>query len=186
MAARLLRDKGIYEYLDASKRVKERGYVVDFWLAGALLAEGNPASLTPSELDAIKDEYSVQLLGHRSDIADLFTQCSIIVLPSWREGLPKVLVEAAACGRAVVTTDVPGCRDAIEPGVTGTLVELQNPESLADAIIELLDNPTMLDAYGVSGRHLAESVFDITKIVDQHIDIYQGLASTSNNQYSVT
>jgi glycosyltransferase involved in cell wall biosynthesis len=91
--------------------------------------------------------------------------------------LPKVLIEAAACGRAVVTTDVPGCRDAIEPGLTGLLVTVRDPISLADAIQFLIENPERRKQMGASGRALAEREFAIEKVVDAHLAIYRELTN---------
>lgn len=99
-------------------------------------------------------------------------------LPSfYGEGLPKVLIEAAACGRAVVTTDWPGCRDAIVPNETGLLVPVKDSMTLADAIQHLVENPAQRLAMGEKGRKLAEDVFDVNKVVAQHIDIYKTLES---------
>ena len=113
------------------------------------------------------------MLGYRDDIAALFAQSHIVVLPSYREGLPKVLVEAAACGRAVVTTDVPGCRDAIEPGRTGLLVPVRNARALADAIERLIQDRELRRRMGQAGCELAEREFAIEKIVAAHLDIYR-------------
>ena len=100
----------------------------------------------------------------------------VVVLPSYYgEGLPKVLIEAAACGRAVVTTDHPGCRDAIEAGVTGLLVPVRNAEALANAIEKLLSNPNRCAEMGKAGRVLAESAFDEKQVVAAHLQIYQEL-----------
>ena len=100
---------------------------------------------------------------------------SIVVLPSYREGFPKVLIEAAACGRAVITTDVPGCRDAIEDGITGFMVPVRNSKALAEKICILLDNPLLCRKMGKAGRSRAEEVFDVNKVVDKHIKIYAEL-----------
>jgi glycosyltransferase involved in cell wall biosynthesis len=93
--------------------------------------------------------------------------------------LPKVLLEAAACGRAVVTTDVPGCRDAIDPGVTGILVPVRNAEALAEAIEGLINNPSRCRAMGNAGRSLADRAFDIRQVVAAHMQIYQELIGKS-------
>lgn len=103
----------------------------------------------------------------------------VVVLPSYREGLPKVLLEAAACGRAVVTTDVPGCRDAIDPGVTGLLVPVRNAAALADAINWLINDPAHCRCMGAAGRALAETVFDVRQVVAAHLRIYQELIDKS-------
>ena len=108
----------------------------------------------------------------------IFEMSSIVVLPSYREGMPKSLLEAAACGRAVVTTDVPGCRDAILDGRTGILVQLQNSSELTNGIKKLLSNQKLLNKMGREGRKLAENKFDINKVVKLHLEIYKNLLFT--------
>lgn len=120
-------------------------------------------------------EGNVELLGYRTDIAAQYAQANIACLPSYREGLPKSLIEAAACGRAVVTTDVPGCRDAITPDVTGLLVPVKDAVALADAIQTLIEDPELRNNMGQAGRALAEKAFTIEKIVNLHMDIYREL-----------
>jgi len=139
MPARLLRDKGIFEFASASRILAEKGMQIRFLLAGGNVAVGNPAALNEHEYDTLKNVPGLELLGNREDIAELMSGCHVVVLPSYREGLPKALLEAAASARAVITTDVPGCRDAIEPNITGLLVPVQNSEALADAIQKLID-----------------------------------------------
>ena len=173
-AARLLRDKGVGEFVEAARVLKGRGVVARFWLAGSP-DPGNLTSISEKELSHWSKDGCVETLGYRSDIANLFANSNIIVLPSYREGLPKALVEAAACGRAVVTTDVPGCRDAIEPESTGILVPVRDASGLADAIQFLIENPERRKQMGVSGRALAEREFAIEQVVDAHLAIYREL-----------
>jgi len=176
MAARLLRDKGVFEFVRAAEILKnERGVDVDFRLIGSP-DPGNPTSATEEDLVNWKQGNDVTLLGYRSDIADQYGASNIVCLPSYYgEGLPKSLVEAAACGRAVVTTDHPGCRDAIKPGESGVLVPVKDPVALADAIQSLLEDSDLRMQMGRSGRELAEKEFAIEKIVDQHMQIYREL-----------
>ena len=101
-----------------------------------------------------------------------------MVLPSYREGFPKVLIEAAACGRAIVTTDVPGCRDAIEPNVTGLLVPVNDATSLADEIERLLNDVELRQSMGAAGRILAEKEFGIEKVVEAHLIIYKEMTES--------
>jgi glycosyltransferase involved in cell wall biosynthesis len=136
---------------------------------------GNPASLSEEDLAAIASEAGVEVWGARPNMHRVLPLASVVVLPSYREGLPRVLVEAAACGRAVVTTDVPGCRDAIEPGVTGLLVPPRNPGELAQALRRLLNDRARCSAMGTAGRALAETSFDIRGIVERHMSIYSEL-----------
>lgn len=174
LAARLLRDKGVLEFIEAVKILHARGVKARFQLIGAV-DHGNPATISDAELDACRDEGLIEVMGYRKDIAALFADAHVVALPSYREGLPKVLVEAAACGRAVVTTDVPGCRDAIEPGVTGLLVPVRDAIALADGLQLLIEDVSMRQRMGAAGRVLAESEFDVEKIVKQHLDIYYKL-----------
>nr|WP_090444654.1 glycosyltransferase family 4 protein [Pseudomonas benzenivorans] len=178
LAARLLRDKGVFEFVEAARLLRQRGLEVRFQLVGDL-DPGNPTSIGPDDLEQWRSEGIVECLGYRQDIATVFAQSHVVVLPSYREGLPKVLVEAAACGRAVVTTDVPGCRDAIEADVTGLLVPVRDTEALADAIQRLVENPELRQRLGRAGRELAEREFAIESIVQQHLDIYRALGSVA-------
>lgn len=176
MVARLLRDKGVREFVEAAAMLRARGVPVTMQLVGGLDA-GNPASATQQEVDAWQRDGAVQALGERSDIAELYAASHIAVLPSYREGLPKSLIEAAACGRAVVTTDVPGCRDAIEPGQTGLLVPVRDAQSLADAIARLAEDAALRQRMGAAGRALAESEFDIKRVARVHVELYDALGA---------
>lgn len=173
-AARLLEDKGVREFVEAARVLKERGVVARFWLAGSP-DPGNITSITEKQVSDWSRDGFVETLGYRSDIPDIFANSNIVVLPSYREGLPKALIEAAACGRAVVTTDVPGCRDAIEPETTGLLVSVRDAAGLADAIQSLIEDQTRRKQMGAAGRALAEREFAIEKVVDAHLAIYHEL-----------
>lgn len=174
LAARLLFDKGIVEFVEAAKILRNRGVQARFQLIGDV-DPGNPATVSAWQLEQWRQEGVVELLGYRDDIALLFASANIVTLPSYREGLPKVLVEAAACGRAVVTTDVPGCRDAIDPGVTGFLVPVRDAQALANQLQVLIEDPALRCRMGLAGRELAFRAFAIEKIVEQHLDVYKQL-----------
>lgn len=174
MAARLLRDKGVLEFVEAARLLKNRGLDIEMRLIGSPDI-GNPTSVTLQELEEWERDGYIKLLGYREDISQQYAAANIVCLPSYREGLPKSLVEAAACGRAVITTDVPGCRDAIIANVTGILVPVRDAHALADAIQELLENPDKRLAMGTEGRKLAEANFSIENIVWQHMKIYEDL-----------
>ncbi len=174
LAARLLRDKGVTEFVQAAGLLKQRGVVARFQLVGDP-DPGNPATITDAEIAEWEAEGIVEIMGYRKDIASVFAAANLVVLPSYREGLPKVLVEAAACGRAVVTTDVPGCRDAIDPDITGVLVPVRDPLQLANAMDALLKESLRRHRMGAEGRVLAENEFAIEKIVHQHMEIYSKL-----------
>lgn len=172
MASRLLVEKGVREFVEAARQITSRCPHVRFTLVGAP-DTANPASITEKELKNWKDEGCVEVLGARTDVAALMQQSHIVVLPSYYgEGLPKVLIEAAACGRAVITTDMPGCRDAIEHGVTGLLVKPRDVDDLIDAIQGLIDNPELCIELGKAGRRRAELLFDVNDVAQKHMDVY--------------
>ena len=175
-AARFIRDKGIYEYISAARLLNKRGVKARFLLAGDLDIN-NPSGLSLEELNKIKDEDTIDFVGYHEDIPTLFAKSHIICLPSYREGFPKSLIEAAAANRAVVTTDVPGCRDAIIPNKTGILVPVKDFQKLADGLQQLIENPQKRIAMGIAARKFAEEEFPIEKIVINHLEIYQDLLS---------
>jgi glycosyltransferase involved in cell wall biosynthesis len=174
MASRILATKGVREFVEAAVILKSRGVRARFELIGKpdIL---NPAAISISEVDLWRRQGVVDILGHRDDLHLLMQQAHIICLPSYREGLPKVLCEAAASGRPVVTTNVPGCRDSIEDGITGLLVPPRDPVALADALEYLLSNPCLIAQMGAAARKRAESLFDSRDIVDQHLRLYRAL-----------
>lgn len=177
MVSRLLADKGVNEFIAAAKISQQRNESIVWQLAGNTDA-GNPASLTREQITDWHQAGVVQWLGEQTDIAGLYKKAHIAVLPSYREGLPKSLIEAAACGRAVVTTNVPGCRDAIEPDVSGLLVPPKQAEALANAVIELAHDSVRRHRFGRAGRDLAERAFDINTVIDTHLRLYGYLAKS--------
>lgn len=175
MACRLLREKGVFEFVEAARLVRNSGRDCKFLLIGSPDL-GNPHSITEQELSEIKREGIVELLGHRTDISDIFSKSHIITLPSYYgEGLPKVLIEAAACGRPSITTDNPGCSEAVVDGYTGFIIPAKNSFALAESIIKLLDDPELRKYLGVNAREHAVKEFDIRYVVDRHIAIYKTL-----------
>ena len=170
--ARLLIDKGIRELIDASRILHKKDAKVIFWIVGDI-DDGNHKSITREEIASWKELPNVKFFGFQDNIEDFYAKSNIACLPSYREGLPKSLVEAAACGRAVITTDVPGCRDAIEHTKTGLLVPINNAVALANSIEYLIDNPDVRQKMGAAGRALAEKDFAIEKIVADHMQIYK-------------
>lgn len=174
-AARLLIDKGVKVFVEASRILKSRNVKARFRLIGDI-DSGNSNSVTEKELNKWSNEGLIEVLGFREDIPHLFSDSNIVTLPSfYGEGLPKTLIEAAACGRAVITTDHPGCRDAIEANQTGLLIPIKNAVALADSIEYLIANPAIRNNLGVAGRNLAEREFNIENVVGKHIKIYNDL-----------
>lgn len=179
MAARLLGTKGVREFVAAARALRHRGIAARFWLVGEPDA-ANPASIAPHEVDAWRQEGVVELLGHRADMPALMRQAHLVVLPSYYgEGLPKVLIEAAACGRAVVTTDMPGCRDAVEADVTGVLVPPRDAAALAQAIEALVRDRSRCTQLGRAGRERAERFFDVASVVATHLAVYRELVEAA-------
>lgn len=172
--ARFLKDKGVLEFVEAARIVRSERKHVRFVLVG-LLDKSNPTSLSQPQIDKWVSDGVIENWGFCVNMQQVFASASLVVLPSYREGLPKVLLEAASCGRAIVTTDVPGCRDAIVPGVTGSLVEVRDAVALANEIERLLSDPEQLRSMGMAGRRLVEDKFDVKNVVSHHLDIYQRL-----------
>jgi glycosyltransferase involved in cell wall biosynthesis len=175
MASRLLIDKGVLEFVMAARILRKRKSGIRMQLAGTP-DMGNPASVLPDDVEDWQRDGAVICLGEREDVAELYRQSHIVALPSYREGMPKSLLEAAASGRAVVTTDVPGCRDAIEPDITGLLVPVRDAEALAQAIERLAVNTDERLRFGIAGRALAEHEFDVCEVARTHVAIYNSLA----------
>lgn len=175
MISRLLNDKGVNEFVEAARIVKSKKNAVRFQLIGEPDLD-NPESVLAEQVQLWREEGIVECLGFRSDIAELISNSQIVVLPSYyAEGLPKVLIEAAACGRMVITTDMPGCRDAIEPNMSGILVPIRDAVVLAHEIERMIDNNTLRQQMGRNGRILAEREFNIDKVVSAHLAIYKEL-----------
>ncbi len=174
LPARMLRDKGVIEFVAAARILKNEGVSARFVLVGSPDPE-NPASIDAAQLRAWIAEGSVEWWGWQADMVRIYRAAHIVCLPSYREGLPKTLIEAAACGRPVVTTDVPGCRDAIIPDETGLLVPARDAKQLAGAIAQLIKSPTLRQAMGRKARTLAENMFSIERIAAETIAIYDRL-----------
>ncbi|MDP2696933.1 glycosyltransferase [Thalassospira sp.] len=153
--ARMLWSKGLAELVEAARLLKSKGRNYRFWLVGDA-DPANPDSADDGQLRAWQQEGLIEWLGRRRDVADLLRQSDLAVLPSWREGLPKSLLEAAAAGLAMVATDVPGCREIVLPGKTGLLVPLKDAQSLAEAIDTLLCNDILRAGMGWQARKLVE------------------------------
>ena len=179
MVSRLLRDKGVREFVDAAKLVRKSRRDVTFTLVGAPDPE-NATSVASEEARSWSAAGLVEWWGHRDDVADVLARSHIAVLPSYGEGMPKTLLEAAACGRPIVATDVSGCRDVVRHGVSGLLVPPRDPRALADAILALTDDPVRRTAMGAEGRRRAETEFAAEHINRETLRVYeQALALSS-------
>lgn len=172
--ARLLSSKGIYEFIEAARNLRGSARFV---IVGKHDLEARKC-INLDKLKRYESQGIIEYWGESNDMPKIFQMSSLVVLPSYREGLPKSLLEAAACGRAVVTTNVPGCRDAIIDGKTGILVKSQNAYELTNGIRKLLRDPKLLNSMGIEGRKMAENKFDISEVVKKHLEIYKALLST--------
>ena len=168
--SRMLWDKGIGELVGAARLLKERGVRLVIRLIGP--TDDNPASIPQAVLDGWRDEGIVETPGPTRDVGAAYAASHIAVLPSYREGLPKSLLEAAACGRPMVATDVPGCREICRNGETGLLVPPFEAEGLADALALLAEDGTLRRRYGTAARRAAEEDFAETVIVRQTLALY--------------
>lgn len=175
-ASRLILDKGVYDYVSAARLIQKRGVKAKFFLAGEI-DNRNPTALKKNDLIDLKKDKNIEFIGYQKNIPLLYSNCHIVCLPSYREGLPKALLEAAAASRAVVTTDVPGCRDAIISNKTGLLVPIKNPVMLANSLQWLIENPIERVQMGKAGRELAEKEFRIEIIIKKHLNTYKELLS---------
>lgn len=172
LPARMLWDKGVGEFVEAATQLKSQGVNARFVLAGEPDME-NPASVPEHQLLAWDKEGIVEWWGRREDMPQVLAQSHIVCLPSYREGLPKSLLEAASCGRPIVTTDVPGCREIVHDGDNGLLVEARNAAALADALAKLLANPEMRQQMGQRGRKRVLSEFSQERITAQVLALYR-------------
>jgi glycosyltransferase involved in cell wall biosynthesis len=174
VACRLLWDKGIHEYVEALRQLREQGRSIDALLAGTP-DPGNPAAIPESTIRGWVDEGLLTWLGHVDDMVGLLGSVDIVALPSYREGLPRTLVEAAACGLPLITTDAPGCREVVSDGVDGLLVPVKDSKALARAIQRLQDDPMFARKLGDAARMKARTQLDERIVIQRTIEVYAEL-----------
>jgi glycosyltransferase involved in cell wall biosynthesis len=172
MASRLLKDKGIEEFVEASRRLRAKGVEAQFWVAGEQ-DKGNPACIADKVLSAWREEAVVDFLGHRSDMPELLQRADMAVLPSYHEGVPRFLLEAAATGLPLIATDIEGCKMVVQNEVNGLLVPPRDVNSLTQAIERLLCDEGLRRRMGQAGRKIAETIFSEEKIIEQYLDLYR-------------
>ena len=177
MVSRLLWNKGVGELVEASRILRGRGLKVRTLLIGMPDPE-IPTSISEEQLCEWHDDELVQWWGYRDSITDVWRQAHVAVLPSYREGLPKSLLEAASCARPIVATDVPGCREIVRPGENGILVPVRDARSLADALETLLRDRELRQAMGAKSRALVERHFHQDRVVSETLDVYESLLNT--------
>jgi glycosyltransferase involved in cell wall biosynthesis len=173
MASRLLKEKGVFEFAKAAKIIENKNLIAKFELYGEI-DDGNPNSLTKDDINRLKEIKNLHVMGFSDNIKSIFQNSDIVVLPSYYgEGLPKVLIEAASCGKAIITTNMPGCKDTIIDKKSGFFCEVKNPQSLADKIEKLIIDNNLRINMGKEGRKLAQKEFDINKVIEKHFNIYE-------------
>ncbi len=174
LTARMLKDKGIIELVEASRILKQRGHIFRVILAG-MLDPGNPTAITEAEINEWQAEGLVEWIGHQSNIAQRLAECHVVCLPSYREGLPLSLIEAASAGRPIVATDVPGCREIVRDGWNGLLVPAKDVNSLAEALQKLMQDAQLRKQFGEHGRQLVLEKFTQENVIQQTMKVYQSL-----------
>ncbi len=172
MVARLLRDKGVYEYVEAARIVKACHAQVQFQILGAR-DERNPTVVPESELDRWQNEGVIAWLGEVEDVRPFLNEADVVALPSYREGLPRSLLEAAAMAKPIITTDTVGCRDVVADGVNGLLVPVKDSVALAQAMIRMIENPDMQERMGRAGRVKVEKEFDERLVIEKTLAVYE-------------
>lgn len=163
--SRLIKDKGVYEYLKAARIVKEKYPQVRFLLVGPY--DSNPSALKPAELQPYIDDGIIEYFGEASDVRPYLEMCNTFVLPSYREGTPKTVLEAMAIGRAIITTDATGCRETVTNGENGYLVPIKDIDALSNAMIDLIKNPDKIPQMAKKGLELVHQKFDVNIINDK-------------------
>lgn len=174
LASRMLLDKGIVEFVEAARQFKGGGIEARFVLVGDTDVH-NPSAIPNGQLAFWQSEGLIEWWGRCENMPAVLQQANVVCLPSYREGLPKVLLEAASSGRAIVTTDVPGCREVVRNGENGFLVPLHSVAELADALQKLIGNKTLRHKMGVRGREIVVNEFSIEKVIKETLSAYDEL-----------
>lgn len=174
-SGRMLFDKGVVEFVNAAKALRHavKGRVI-FLLAGESDRE-NPASIPEEKIKTLEEDGYISWIGFQSDMASLLQQVNLVVLPSYREGLPKSLIEACAVGRAIITTDVIGCRECVHDGYNGYLVPAKDVNILAEKILFLINHLDTRLEMGKNGRRIAENEFSVDIVIQKHFEVYNKL-----------
>ena len=174
LASRMLRDKGVPDFIAAARLLLDEGVAARFVLVGGP-DPGNWESIAEAELREFAERPGIEWWGPRAEMPAVFGEAAIVCLPTHGEGAPKVLLEAASCGRAIIATDVKGCREIVQPGVNGLLVPPRDPAALAAAIRTLLSDPATRRRMGEAGRELVQREFGIGHVAAATMTIYREL-----------
>jgi glycosyltransferase involved in cell wall biosynthesis len=171
LPARMLWDKGVGEFVAAARTIRAGGTSARFALVGE--SDNNPSSVTVAQLQNWQKEGVIEWWGWKENMNDVYPQAAIVCLPSYREGMPKTLIEAAACGRPIVTSNVPGCREVVLDGVNGLLVPARDAGALAEALLKLLREPEIRKEMGIRSRKIAEEEFSMELVIARTFEVYQ-------------
>ena len=178
LASRMLWDKGVGEFVEVAKRAYKNKINAEFMLVGGI-DNDNPMSIPLSTLKQWVSNGDVQWEGHSDNMPDMLASASIVCLPSYREGLPKVLLEAAAIGRPLIASDGPGCREIVRDKYNGLLVKMRDADSLYEAVLMLVNNRKMRETMGRNSRTLVETELSTTIINTQTIELYRRVVNAS-------
>ena len=162
LIARLLGDKGVREYAQAAQQIRSQRPDVVFTLVGWV--DDNPNAITQQELDTWITDGTLEFAGRLSDVRPAIASCSVYVLPSYREGTPRTVLEAMAMGRPIITTDAPGCRETVQNGENGCLVPVRSTDALVAAMLRFINEPTLAQRMGKKSRRIAEDKYDVRKV----------------------
>lgn len=171
LIARMIKDKGIVEFVEAAKSIKYSDPIdIEFWLLGDLYL-GNPTAISQAELDQWQEQGIVKYLGHVDDVAAVVNQADCVVLPSYREGLSRVLLEAAALAKPIITTNVPGCKDVVDDGENGFLCEVKDVKDLGKQMLKMLNlSKQQRKEMGRVGRTKVENEFDQKIVINKYLE----------------
>ncbi len=167
-----MREKGVFELLEAARILKAKGVDATFLLAGDIYPE-NPSSLTVKDIETIQQQGDITFLGHVDDMHTLLAKSDIVVLPSYREGTPRILIEAAAMEKPIVATNIAGCAGLVIDGVNGLLVPVKDSTALAEALNRLIADKILREQFGQAGRKIVLGEFDETIVLAKTRAVYQ-------------
>ena len=169
-----MREKGVFELVEAFKIVKAKHPYLELLIAGDVYSE-NPSSLTLQDIEKLKKTTGVSFLGHVDDMQPLLDDCDIVVLPSYREGTPRILIEAAAMQKPIVATDIAGCRGLVVDGENGFLVPVKSVEPVVDALEKLIIDADLRVRFGRRGREIVLGEFDEVTVLEKTLGVYEEL-----------
>lgn len=179
--SRLIKEKGLIETVKACQILWKENFKIILYIAGEI-DKGNRSALKTKELELLKNEKRIKLMGFVENMKEIYARTNIVILPSWREGLSKTLIEASSMERPIISTNVPGCRDIIEHGVNGILVPKKDIEALALAIKFMIENPLLARTFGKRSRERVINEFEIKKINEQTLKVYENCFEGLDNK----